>query len=63
MEEMARSVLGDVMGMPSPDAATNTYEAYRTVEGLPPIAKALYSAAGEHIEFHLFQVSSVLMVV
>lgn len=48
MGEMARSVLGDVMGMPTMDAEKATYEAYRKVEDLPPIVKSFYSAAGKH---------------
>lgn len=59
MGEMARSVLGDVIGMPSMDAEKATYEAYRKVEDLPPIVKSFYSAAGEP-KFHSSHPGGVL---
>lgn len=56
MEEMARSALGDVLGMPTSETAKSAYEAYRTVGDLPSTAKALYSAAGKCISQSSFLV-------
>ncbi|OAA69033.1 Ubiquitin subgroup [Cordyceps fumosorosea ARSEF 2679] len=54
IDEMARTVLQNAMGMPSTEVPGNfTYEAYRKVEDLPPAAKSFYNALSSVAEIPL----------
>lgn len=50
LDEMARAVLQDAMGMPDDTEVPSKfiYEAYRKVDDLPPTAKAFYGALGDY---------------
>ncbi|KAM3511665.1 hypothetical protein MY11210_004682 [Beauveria gryllotalpidicola] len=54
VDDMARTVLQSAVGMPNTEVPNKyTYEAYRQVEDLPPMAKCFYSAISSAAEVSL----------